>query len=71
MRIDSAGIPLPDPPQPLVADWHLWHCPSCSAPTWAGVTNGEVVARLCQPCQATTDLAAVEVARITHYEEIA
>lgn len=55
MRIDSAGIPLPDdPPEPLDM---RWLCPLCGAATWPHTTpDGKAAPTLCVPCRIAHDL---------------
>jgi hypothetical protein len=64
MRIDSAGMPVPDEPAPPRRGPEWW-CPLCSAPTWPGVNYADdVIARCCVPCQAVVDDAKAEHARV-------
>lgn len=67
MKIDSVGMPVPDDlPVRLGLSW--W-CPDCSRATWPRVdADGALHARRCVGCQCVSDLAAGEVARITHHE---
>jgi hypothetical protein len=55
MRIDHAGIPLPEPtPEPVDL---RFTCPTCGAPTWphTNPNTGQAEATLCLRCQLVID----------------
>jgi len=55
MRLDAAGMPLPDQPPPTPNP--LWYCPDCDHPTWpASDPYGKPYARRCIACQLEHDL---------------
>jgi hypothetical protein len=54
MRLDSAGMLVPDPP-PEPIDLR-YRCPDCGCTSWPGVDrHGHVTARRCITCQIRTD----------------
>jgi hypothetical protein len=58
MRIDSAGMPVPDDQPPPPPDL-LRRCPGCATPTWPDVSpDGTVRARRCISCQLAVDREA-------------
>jgi hypothetical protein len=64
VKIDSAGLLVPDEPAPQPRGPEWW-CPLCQAPTWPSVNpDGIITARCCVGCQAVVDLAVAEHARI-------
>lgn len=48
----------------------LWCCPNCGGPSWPGCdAEGRQRARMCQPCQAASDLVAEEIAAVRRRTE--
>jgi hypothetical protein len=50
MRIDSAGMPVPDPP--ITPRDPLWMCPLCAQATWPHTNpDGHPEATICVRCR--------------------
>jgi hypothetical protein len=57
MRIDSAGMPIPDPPDHYNREHDVRRCPSCGVSTWPDIDpSGQVRARHCIACQIRIDI---------------